>query len=304
MSAKPEKLVVKAPAKINLYLEVLGRRKNGYHDIRSVVVPVSLYDVVALEKTNAGIETVVRISKSVSQATMDLGKPEDNLTTRAAVLLKKATGYRGGARIHLEKNIPVGGGLGGGSSDAAAVLTGLNRLWKTDVSKEDLIKIGSRLGYDVPAMIFGGPVRIEGLGEKVVPIRTTDKNDWWLVIVNPCYSVSTKDIYSRYSQSLTSPKKNINSVISALRDGNLDIAVTGLFNSLQETVFKKYPLIEIVAESLEKTGAIGVLLSGSGASVFGLARDEAHAYSINQHVRKILEFPVWSKVVQALCPMV
>lgn len=295
--------MLKAPAKINLYLEVLGRRENGYHDIRSVVVPVSLYDVVKLEKTDGPIETTVETSTIVTREAMWLTKPEENLTTKAAVLLKQVTGYAGGARIHLEKSIPVGSGLGGGSSDAAAVLTGLNRLWQTGISKEKLMRIGSQLGSDVPAMVHGGAVCVEGLGEKITPVPVAQdkkESEWWVVILNPGFAVSTRDIYSRYVPSLTSGQIPFSSMVSALREGNMALVGSGLFNGLQKTVFMKYPLIEIIAETIEKAGAIGVSLTGSGASVFGLARDDGHARRIGEHARKTLGFPVWSRVVRTL----
>lgn len=291
---------IKAPAKINLYLEVLAGKENGYHDIRSVVVPVSFYDLVILEKTSGTIETIVESDGLVGREALCLADQEDNLTTKAAILLKQATDHSSGVRVHLKKNIPVGGGLGGGSSDAAAVLKGLNSLWQTDVPRETLMKIGAQLGCDVPAMIHGGIVCMEGCGEKVIPIPNKEDQGWWVVIVNPGFSVSTQDIYSRYSSSLTHGQIPFSSMTSALKEGKLDLIASSLFNGLQETVFRKYPLIEIVAERLKQAGSVGVLLAGSGASVFGMARDEKHACSIDASVRKNLEFPVWSKVTRTL----
>lgn len=295
---EPVKLLLKVPAKINLYLEILGKRENGYHEIRSVVVPVSLYDVVALEKTDSVIETTVETSKSLIGETMHLPEPKDNLVTKAAVFFREQTGYSGGVRIRLEKNIPVGSGLGGGSSDAAAVLIGLNMLWQTGIPKEDLMAIGSQLGCDIPAMIHGGAVCVEGFGEKVTPIPVI--SEWWMVIANPGFNVSTRDIYLMYSSALTSIPLPISSMVSALREGNVEAAAQGLFNGLQKTVFRKYPLIEMVAEGLGKVGAIEVSLSGSGAAVFGLARNEEHAHSIDKCAGRALGFEFWSRVVRTL----
>lgn len=329
MCTRPDKLLIKAPAKINLCLEVLEARENGYHDIRSVMVPVSLYDELVLEKTDSAIETVcsangkARAEGSETQLAGENGlcpaSQKDNLATRAVILLKQATDYSGGALIHLEKNIPVGGGLGGGSADAAAVLRGLNKLWQTNVSRETLMKIGSHVGSDVPAMVHGGLVCMEGFGEKVTPVsvvsarlsaeagrdaETPAKKGQdecrWVVLVNPGFSVSTRDIYSRYSMSLTSRQRTFNNMISVLGESSPDPVAGAMFNDLQETVFEKYPLIAIVAEALEKAGAIGVLLAGSGSSVFGLARDEEHASSINRRMKEVLEFPVWSRIARTL----
>ena len=290
-----------APAKINLYLEVLGRRDNGYHDIRSVLVPISLYDRITVEKTSGPIKTTIETTGAIDPEQLHLARAGDNLATKAAVVLKRETGCSNGAQIHMEKNIPVGGGLGGGSSDAAVVLKALNKLWNTGLSLEKLKEIGAQLGCDVPALVQGGAVCMEGLGEKVTPIPVANGNGgWWLAVVNPGFGVSTRDVYSRYRSSLTCGESAFNNIKFALKDGNLDGAAKCLFNSLEETVFRKYPLIEILAEALKKAGSTGVLLCGSGSSVFGLARDKQHAQGIVDHVQKEFGSSVWSAIVRTL----
>ena len=294
------RIVVRTPAKVNLYLGVLGRRDNGYHDIDSVVAPVSLFDSIVLESTEEEIDLVIEKSSSVSADAIEAMRPGDNLVVKAAMALKTATGYRGGARISLEKNIPIGGGLGGGSADAAGVLVGLNNLWKTEVSREKLKEIGAKIGCDVPSLVHGGPVRMEGLGERVSGLPMAKNSGWWLVLVNPGFGVSTADIYARHSLSLTADQIPIINMISALEEGNADLAVKGLFNALQDTVFKKYPLIEMLAENLKKAGASGVLLSGSGASIFGMARDEKHALEVSERIGSMPGYSVWSRAVRIL----
>ncbi len=301
MLSEPYRL--RAPAKVNLYLEILGQRENGYHDLRSVVVPISIYDDVTLEPTGGAIETVVKETGLVNGEELCRTGSVDNLATKAATALKKATGYQGGARITLEKNIPVGGGLGGGSADAAAVLTGLNRLWKMDLSVESLMEIGFKVGCDVPALVYGGAVCMEGLGEKVTPIPVTSGRDGdgcWLVVANPSFGVSTREIYSSYRSSLTRDDARFNNIVSALKEGNPAGVADGLFNGLQETVFGKYPLIEIMVEKLRSAGAMGAIVSGSGSSVFGLVADEEQAHKTAECVGKDLGFPVWSKVAKTL----
>lgn len=294
-------IVIEAPAKINLYLEVLGVREDGYHDIRSVVAPVSLYDILHMEDSDGHVETITDISPELIN--MDGGwsrASDDNIVTAAVYQMKKETGYAGGVRIRIEKNIPVGGGLGGGSADAAAALRGLNSLWGLDLPVERLQEIGARLGCDVPGLVHGGWVCIEGLGERVTPLDIANNDELWLVIVNPCFPVSTGDIYSRCSSGLTSGAIPFSSMCSRLKERSLAGVSGALFNGLQETVFEKYPAIEIVAENLHGAGATGVLVSGSGASVFGLARDEGHAHDIDERVRGGSGVPVWSKVVRTL----
>ena len=295
-------LVLRAPAKINLYLEVLGRRDNGYHDIRTVMAPISLYDTVTLKPIPHGVETVWENGREDDHS---LVRSEDNLTTKAAHLMKDLTGHPGGMRIHLKKHIPVGGGLGGGSADAAAVLIGLNRLWNAGVAVETLMEIGFRLGCDVPAMVHGGVVCSEGLGEKVAPVVFDSRGgvgdhgaggSWRVVLVNPGFSVATGDIYSRCRTSLTSEDVPIRSMVSALGEGDLDAVSGSLFNGLQRMVFAKYPLIEMIADGLVAAGARGVLLSGSGATVFGLAREEQHAREMAERLPEALGFSVWSEI--------
>ena len=299
--ARVMSLILKAPAKVNLYLEVLGRRDNGYHDIRTVIAPVSLYDTVRLDLVPDGVET---IWEDCSEEDRSLVRSDDNLATKAARLLKELTGARGGVRIHLKKNIPVGGGLGGGSADAAAVLIGLNKLWSAGLDTAELMGIGFSLGCDVPAMVHGGVVCSEGLGEKISALEfgSPKRSDggsgdgWWLVLVNPGFSVSTADIYARCSSSLTSDKIPLRSMVSALGEGDLEAVSGSLFNGLQGIVFAKYPLIEMIADGLVAAGAAGAQVSGSGSTVFGLARDEQHARETAERLPEALGFSVWSDV--------
>ncbi len=297
MSSVEKPLRVQAPAKVNLFLEVLGCRDNGYHDLRSIVAPLSLHDTVDLWHD----ETIVTEVEGAEQAVAGrLPDSDGNLATRAARALKAHTGYRGGARIRIHKRIPIGGGLGGGSADAAAVLAGLNRLWGTGCSREDLMELGSGLGCDIPALLHGGVVMMEGLGERVSPLSLgpapSPDGRWWGVLANPGFSVSTADIYGRY-RPLTSPRVPATSIVSALKDGEVDAVAEGLFNSLERTVVGKYPLIGILVDQLRRAGALGALVSGSGASVFGLASDGEHARALAERMVSTLDGSVWSRAV-------
>ncbi len=303
MSQVEKTLEMRASAKINLFLEVVGERANGYHDIQSIVVPISIFDRIVLERTTDTIETLVTAESRVPVEALDLARPEDNLATRAALLLREKTGYEGGVRVHLTKNIPVGGGLGGGSANAAAVLRGLNTLWELRLPLQRLREIGFELGCDIPAMVQGGPVCMEGLGERVTPIPTKWVNmngGSWTVVVNPGFSVQTGDIYHRYTTPLTSAGIPYKSMVCAFREGDFETVAKGLYNGLQNTVFRKYPLTEIVVEELENAGAVGALLSGSGASSFGLARNEENAHAIAQRVQESLGSAVWTQAAKML----
>jgi 4-diphosphocytidyl-2-C-methyl-D-erythritol kinase len=299
-----QRMEIQAPAKINLFLDILGKRPDGYHNIKSIVLPVSVYDRVVLENHPDGIETVAAndIQLPGIPWAMALCRSEDNLTTRAARLLKEVTGHPGGVRIVLEKSIPIGAGLGGGSSDAAAVLKGLNTLWKTGLSQDRLISLGTRLGCDIPALIHGGSLCMEGMGEQLTPIRRHTQNPLWLLLVYPGFAVSTTDIYARYKTGLTStpPADKFHQVVSGLEQGAPAQVAAGLYNALQATVFQKYPLLELIKNKLESAGALGVQLTGSGSTLYALAQDADHGRALDGRLRKSIGCPAWSCVAQAI----
>lgn len=303
MSESGDSLLIRTPAKINLFLEVLGRRGDGYHDIRSVVVPVSLYDSLVLERKASGILTeMVYLPDYPSNGGREAVLSGNNLTSLAALELKKEAGIGDGLLIRLEKRIPVGGGLGGGSADAAGVLCGLNELWELDWEPEKLACVAGRVGCDVPALVLGGPVKAEGKGEIVsrISLNGSGMEGLFIVLVNPGFGVSTADIYKRCSPSLTSRDDMFNNTISALERRDIGGIAENLFNGLQEAVCRKYPLLGILCEKLKEVGAEGVLVSGSGASVFGLARDEEHAREVQAGLNEVLDYPVWSDVLKLL----
>ncbi len=292
-----------APAKINLHLDVLRRRPDGYHDIRSVVAPVSLYDRLRMDVTDGVIETAVDDQHLPFRERVDLGPGDVNLATRAARALQARAGYTGGARIRLEKRIPVAAGLGGGSADAAAVLLGLNELWGTGLPKTDLMEVGATLGADIPALVHGGLVVMEGVGEQVRPALpgwTSPGAGWWVVLFNPGFGVPTKDVYGRFKTRLTVTDALYKNMLASLRDDDSAAAGRSLFNALQDTVFRKYPLLEMLVEAIRRGGACGGLLSGSGATVFALVAGEDDARAVEQQVRGEMGPWLWSKVVRTL----
>jgi 4-diphosphocytidyl-2-C-methyl-D-erythritol kinase len=296
-----ETIQISAPAKVNLFLEVLGKRPDGYHDLRSLVVPVSLCDEVTLCE-GPGLEVVCEEGGLPDGNAVMLPESDNNLAMRAAKLLQGKTGLAKGARIKIRKAIPIGGGLGGGSADAAAVLVGLNRLWGAGLPMEALMALGARLGSDIPAMVAGKAVRMEGRGERVTPLacRWPAGQAWWLVVVNPGFSVPTRDVYARYRTGLTSFEEIFNKAAFALEKGDITLASACLRNSLEETVFRKYPLLGLLAERLKAAGALGVLLSGSGASVFAMAGSQAHALAVEECMRRETGAWLWTRVAQVL----
>ena len=295
-------LTLLAPAKINLTLEVFGKRTDGYHDLRSLVVPVSVCDTLVFTKLESAIVVDCVMGGLPSENKALFPAPDNNLASRAAQILREAAGYSGGARIEIRKEIPIGGGMGGGSADAAAALTGLNILWETGLSVEWLMELGAKLGSDIPALVYGKAVCMEGRGEKITPIpcHWPPGTAWWVVIVNPGFNVPTRDVYRRFRTGLTSKQETFINARFALERGDVKLASASLLNSLEAPVFKKYPLLAIVAERLKSAGALGVLLSGSGASVFAVAAHHDQALAIEAQVKREVGSWLWTRVAEIL----
>ena len=291
------RITVSAPAKINLFLDVIGKRPDAYHEIRSIVAPVSIQDRITLEETDGEIETIADSELHFPGIPwkMPLCRPHENLTTRAAHLLREATGCSKGARITIEKHVPVNGGMGGGSSDAAATLRGLNRLWRTGLGVERLMELGARLGCDIPALVHGGMVRMEGRGERVTGIIGEPAQTIWFLLVNPGFGVSTADIYGRYQRTEKnhSTGQGFNEIVLRLQQGRIEEIASFLFNSLEAVVFSKYPLLCMLRDQLLAAGATAALLSGSGATLFALGQSRAHLEDIAARVRTAMGCPLW-----------
>jgi 4-diphosphocytidyl-2-C-methyl-D-erythritol kinase len=258
-------LTVSAPAKINLRLKIIRKRADGYHDIESILQKVSLYDTLSL---------TLSATQGITVTADDPSIPTDsrNLVYQAADLLLKQQRINSGISIHIKKRIPAGAGLGGGSSDAAATLTGLNRLLQCGLKEHDLIRLGVQLGADVPFFIYDKPSALaEGIGEQLSPVKL--QVPLWLVIVFPGFSISTKWAYENY-KVLTNEGKNIKS-FSCFKQ--LKMVLQILCNDLENVVTQQYPEIQTIKRTLIKAGACGSLMSGSGSSVFGIFPDKRHA---------------------------
>ncbi|MGH9388066.1 MAG: 4-(cytidine 5'-diphospho)-2-C-methyl-D-erythritol kinase, partial [Vicinamibacteria bacterium] len=257
------RLDVFSPAKINLGLRVLRRRPDGYHGIDSIVVPLSFGDTVRLRERRSGFS----LSCSDSRLPVD----RRNLALRAAQLFFERTGLRGGVSIRIEKRIPVAAGLGGGSSNAAAVLLGLRRLTRSRVSVRTLARWGLDLGADVPFFVHRRAARVEGIGERIRPLRRAP--NYWYLLVNPGFPVSTRWVYRRLDLRLTKKiSKNImRRVQYPPKPSNL------LRNDLERVVRERHPLVDDLKRLLLEAGALGAAMSGSGPTVFGVFESEAAA---------------------------
>ncbi|MEK7310303.1 MAG: 4-(cytidine 5'-diphospho)-2-C-methyl-D-erythritol kinase [Planctomycetota bacterium] len=266
-------LKVLSPAKINLFLEVLGKRQDGFHEIESIMQTVSLFDTLYLHPIKSGIKVITNHP--------ELSSGRDNLVYQAADLIKKEYGVKKGIRIVLEKRIPIGGGLGGGSSNAAAVLLGLNCLWNLYLSKEELSLLGARLGSDVPFFIYGQTAIVKGRGEIVLPLRV--KETFHYILLKPPISIPTKNIYKNIRLSLTKPAINgIMPIINKLlrkQAGYKEIQQL-MYNRLENVAMKLYPVLRDTHQAFRNISNSGILLSGSGSTIFKLCGSRKEAETL------------------------
>jgi len=267
-------VVVWAPAKVNLFLEVLAKRADGYHDLATLMVAVSLYDTLEFKEDPSG---EVRLHC----AHPNLSTGPDNLVCRTAVLLRQRTGCTKGAAIRLVKRIPLAAGLAGGSTDAAATLAGLNRLWRLGFGREELAALGTELGSDV-AFFFATPAAwCTGRGEQVTPLRLG--RPLWLVLVQPPFGLSTAEVYRHVTvpgQPLTGQE-----IRRAAKTGDVTEVGRQLHNRLQPPAEQLRPEIAAWYVRLQHQGPAGALMSGSGSSLFALCRDQREALRIARGLR-------------------
>jgi 4-diphosphocytidyl-2-C-methyl-D-erythritol kinase len=264
---------IRAPAKINLRLRVVGRRSDGYHLIDSIMVAVTLFDEVEIKKRKTKNSAVKAAQLRVTCDHPQVPAGEKNLVYQAASLLLRETAVVEPVDIHIRKRIPLGAGLGGGSTDAAATLVGLNRLFRLRFSPSQLEKIASRLGADVPFFITARPARARGIGDRLTPLKNVPR--WWLVILYPGFAVSTAWVYGNVPQNLT--KFHVDTRLYTLLTGAPKFADL-LVNDLEPVTVKRYRRIKVMKETLVKMGAAGASMTGSGSAVFGIfgSREKAN----------------------------
>jgi len=251
----------KAYAKINLFLDIIERRTDGYHEIKTVFQTVSLADELHFKESFSEI--------SLSCNCKDLPCNESNLIYKAIELVKQEYSINKGIEVYLSKNIPLFAGLGGGSSNAATTIKSLNKLWKLNMSQEDMLEIAKRIGSDVPFFIRGGTVLAEGRGEKLVSLLPTP--DLWVIILKPDVSISTAMAYSQWKRDFCQKKPDFHDFLKNLKKGDL-LNKGLLYNSFEYILEDKYPVIKEIKKILEREGIKDSLLSGSGSSVFGLTK--------------------------------
>ncbi len=263
-----DKIVINAMAKINLGLDVLRRRENGYHDVKMIMQTVNIYDTLEFVKREDA-QILIRADA------MELPTDENNLIYKAVNLLFEKYHVAKGVEISLTKRIPIAAGMAGGSTDAAAALEGINQLFELGLEKEELKEIGVKIGADVPYCIEGGTALSEGIGEILTPLP--DAPDCFVVVAKPEISVSTKYVYENLHANELKHHPDIDGMAEAIRKGDLEGVCERMENVLETVTEKKYPVISQIKQLLKDVGAKNSLMSGSGPTVFGIFEEEGAA---------------------------
>ncbi|MFB4333214.1 4-(cytidine 5'-diphospho)-2-C-methyl-D-erythritol kinase [Paenibacillus sp. JNUCC32] len=270
------KIYEKAPAKINLMLDVLHKRPDGFHEVEMVMTMIDLAD--RLEMSEQKRDTII-ITSQAGYIPLD----EKNLAFQAARLIKERYDVKKGVHIHLDKKIPVAAGLAGGSSDAAATLRGLNRLWGLGIPQQELLALGAELGSDVPFCVTGGTALATGRGEVLTPIQNPPQ--CWVIVAKPPINVSTAEVYGRLRSEQIQSHPSAERMVDALAQGSFQQMCQSLGNVLEEVTLKMHPEVQQLKEGMLKLGADGALMSGSGPTVFGLVSKESKVARIYNGLR-------------------
>lgn len=277
------RLILRSHAKLNLYLEVLNKRKDSYHNIKTLFEKIDLFDTIILTR---------RQDKKINVVCSTPGIPCDNsnFTWQAARLLQERLDIKKGVDIKIIKRIPVAAGLGGGASNAAAVLVGLNKLWKLNLARDRLVGFAKKIGCDVPFFIYNtsfaqGQVR----GDKITPLKSIDGVRLWHILIVPDIKVSTAVIYKRWDEylksrtrrvTLTRPKYDVKILTLALKNKDFALINQTLFNSLEQITIRLYPQVRRIKENLRHLGLKSILMSGSGPAVFSIVSSRKEAVSV------------------------
>ena len=270
-------IVKMAPAKINLGLDVVRKREDGYHEVKMVMQTLNLYDRLTFRDNNSGLVT---ISSNMTQAPAT----EDNIIYKACQLIKKEYGISSGIDVQLEKNIPVAAGMAGGSTDAAATLVALNEMFDLGLSRDVLMELGVKIGADVPYCIMQGTALSEGIGEILTPLCPMPK--CYIAIAKPEVGVSTKWVYQNLDAAGLKNHPDIDKMVEAINTGDLKGIVDTMENVLETVTIPAYPQIESIKQAMINSGAAGALMSGSGPTVFGIFEEKAAAEAVTHSLKQ------------------
>lgn len=270
-------MILKARAKINLTLDVVGKRENGYHELKMIMQSINLYDTIKL--TPIKTKTI-----KLSSNALWLPTHKKNIAYRAAALFLDTASIDAGVKIEIMKRIPAEAGLGGGSTDAAAVLVGLNHLFQCAYSQEKLMELGISLGADVPFCIVRNTMLAEGIGEILTPLPSMPRT--FIVLVKPPFGASTAEVYGKFNLATVHQHPDTTAVIKALQKGNIKEIASHMINVLEDVTVQMHPEIEVIKQKFLRYGALNALMSGSGSTVFGLFENEQLAQNAAKRFKK------------------
>jgi len=260
-------MLLKAYAKVNLSLDVVGKKEDGYHLLRMIMQNIDLYDVVNIDECDEGIK--LECDKAY------VPTDEKNIAYKAAEIFTNKCKIHRGVKIKIYKNIPVSAGLAGGSTDAAAVLKGMRSLFKPELTDMELMEMGLSIGADVPYCVIGGTALCEGIGEKITKLNSFKDNI--LVLVKPPFGVSTKDVYEKLDINKIKVHPHTEALMAAIKENNLKFVSNNMKNVLENVTLNKHRLIRRLKKEMIDLGAIGSMMSGSGPTVFGFFEDMLQA---------------------------
>jgi 4-diphosphocytidyl-2-C-methyl-D-erythritol kinase len=257
-----KEIIMESFGKVNLALDVLYKRDDGYHEINSIMQEISLKDRLIFTDKNEGI--------TIESDNEEMPLDSNNLVYKAWEKLKDITGIKRGIHVKIEKNIPIAAGLAGGSSNAAATFKALNELWDLKMSLEELMVIGQSLGADIPFCLLGGTAKAQGIGELLTPLKPF--KDKYILLGNPGIGISTAYAYSKLD--LNGDRYDIDGLVACMEKDDLHCVAKRLRNRMEEPMIKEHPIIQEIKDIMIENGALGALMSGSGPTVFGLFNDE------------------------------
>lgn len=269
---------LKSRAKINLSIDVLGKRQDGYHLVEMIMQTIDLYDLIEISERE---DNQIIIKSTSNEIPLDC----NNLVYKAADLIRNTFDINKGVEIYIKKNIPVAAGMAGGSSNAAAILVGLNKIWNLNLSDQKLEEIGLKLGADVPFCINGGAVLASGIGEELTPIKGLSK-DVCILVCKPDLFVSTKEIYECIDSKHIEKRPNNQFLIDCLKNENTRQLAENMFNVLEEVTVDKHPVIQQIEDIMTRNKALGAMMSGSGPTVFGLYENREEALKCKSILEK------------------
>lgn len=271
-----DQIGIKAYAKINLTLDVIGKRADGYHLVQMIMQQINLYDEITVTRQEKGI--------TLSSDSNFIPENPQNLAWRAVALMQESLGLDQGVHIAIRKHIPVAAGLAGGSTDAAAVIHAYAELCGIPLTLDEKMALGLKLGADVPFCLLGGAALAEGIGERLTPIAGL--KDGWLVVCKPNFGVSTREIYTSLEWDRIEKHPDTQGMLKALEEGTAQGITPYLGNVLEEVTCRKYPEVKVLKDRMLQYGADGALMSGSGPTVFGLFRNAEKAGNAKTNLKR------------------